>query len=83
VIDDDAITDLEGAAARALFYYLPGGLVTRDYTLITFRALSEVFVVNASDVRAADRGSHDSQQDFTVPRFRNGHGPNFDGTVAG
>ena len=73
VVDDDAVAHLEAPAARAGGHDLPARLVARDHArLVALGPLAEVLVVDAADVRAADRGALGPDQHFAVSRFRDG-----------
>src|ERR1035437_7956207 len=82
VVHDDAVTDVETPAAGAGFHNLPTGLVSRDHTLISLGAFPEMFVINGANIRAANGGSLDAEQNLAMTRHRHWHGSKFDGTVS-
>jgi hypothetical protein len=45
--------------------------MSRDYTLIAFRAFAGVFAVNRTNVASADSGTFRTNQNLPVSRHRN------------
>src|SRR5208337_3983715 len=83
VVDDDAIAGLEAAAPRTFRDNLAAGFVAGNNALISFRAFSEVLVINAADVGAADGRSFDPQQNFAMSGSGHRYITHFDGRITG
>ena len=83
MIDDDAIAHPEAAAAGAGADDLAGGFMAGDHSLVAFRALTQVLVVNAADVGAADGGGLHAEEHFTMAGRGNGHLLELGGAIAG
>src|ERR1022692_4001411 len=70
VIDDHPVAHAETPAAGSCLHDLAGRLVPRHHSLVSFRSLAEVLMIDAPDIGAADgrslhaapvpcRGAHD------------------------
>ena len=55
VIHNHAVARLETAATLARSHNLAAWLVPGDYALVAFRSLAQMLVINAADIRPADR----------------------------
>ena len=64
------VAGLEAPAARSGLHDLAAGLMTRNCALISLRALAEMFVINAANIRPADRRGLHAQQNFSMTRNR-------------
>jgi hypothetical protein len=73
VVNDDSIALRKTTASRSGLHNLTARFVTGDDSLITLRALPEVFVVNAANVGTANGGRFDSEQHLPVPNARDCH----------
>jgi hypothetical protein len=73
---------LELSTARPDCDNLPARFMASYHTLISFGAFSDVLVKYAANIRSADSGSFDTQQDFTVARAAHGVFAEFGRTVA-
>jgi hypothetical protein len=82
MVDDHPISCFEAPAARARFYNLTAWFVARDHTLITLRTLSEVLVIYAADIRAANSRSFDSKENLAVIRRWHRESTDLNGTVS-
>jgi hypothetical protein len=82
VIDDDSIANSEAPAAGAGLYDLTAWLMTGNNPLISFRTFAEVFVIDTSDIRAADCGCLYPEQDLAMAGTRYRHGTEFNSAVA-
>src|ERR1035438_675296 len=83
VVNDYAIARPEAAAALAGGHNQPSGFVSDDDALIAFRTFAKMLVIDAADIRAADGGGLDAQQNFSVAGCWHGHSAQFDGRVPG
>jgi hypothetical protein len=57
--------------------------MARNDSLVSFRALAQVFVVDATDIGAADRRSLYPEQNFSVTGMRDRESAEFNFTVSG
>ena len=83
MIHDHAIAFAEAAASGAGLHDLPARLVPGDHSLVAFRPLAQMLVINAADIRAADGGGLHAQQHFAVSGLRNRHLPHLHRAIAG
>ena len=83
VVDDDAVTRLEAAAAGAGVHDLAARLVPGDHArLVALGPLAEMLVVDATDVRPADGRALRADQDLAVPGSGDGELPQLGSAVA-
>jgi hypothetical protein len=66
VIHNGPITSFEFSASRTSLDNLSCRLVTGNDTLVAFRPLTEVLVVNASNVRAANGRRFDAKKNLAM-----------------
>jgi hypothetical protein len=83
VIHDSPITGFEFSASRASLNDLSCRLMTGNDTLVAFRPLTEVFVVNASNVGAANGRRFDAKKNLAMSRRRDGNLSQFHRAVSG
>src|ERR1035438_3467176 len=83
VIYDHAVAHDEAAASGPRLDDLPGGFVAGHHSLVAFRTLAQMLVIDAADIRTADGGRFHAKQHFAVAGRRNGHLFQFDRAVAG
>jgi len=81
VVHKHAIAGFEPAATGTGLYDQARGLVPGNYSLVSLGALPKVFVIDATDIGAADGRGFYLKQYFAVPRFGYGNIPYVDGTV--
>jgi hypothetical protein len=82
MVHKNAIASLEPATAWARLHDQPGGLVPDNDSLVSFRALAEVLMVDATDIGAADGRCFYLQQYLAMPRFGYGNFPYVDFTIS-
>jgi hypothetical protein len=83
VVHKNAIASLEPATPQAGLHDQPGGLVAGNDSLVAFRALAKVLMVDATDIGAADGRCFYLEQNLAMPRFGYGNFPYFNVTVSG
>jgi hypothetical protein len=83
MIDDYAVADAKTPTTRTDFYDLPTGFMAGDYTLISFWPLAEMLVVNAANVRTADRRDLHPEEHFAVRGSRNRQAPQLNFVISG
>jgi hypothetical protein len=79
VVNNHAIAGFETAATLTGCDNLAAWFVACDYSLVTFRPLAEMLVIDAANIRAADGRSFHAQQDFPVAWGRHGDSAQLDG----
>jgi hypothetical protein len=68
VIHDNPIADFEPSASWASIDNLSCRLVTGNNTLVAFRPLAEMLVVDASNVRTANGRRFDTKKNLAMSR---------------
>jgi hypothetical protein len=83
VIHNHPIANRKSAAARTNFDDQTTGLMPGNHSLITFRAFAQVLVINATNVRTANSGSFDPEQNFPMFWMRHWQSAKFNSIVSG
>jgi hypothetical protein len=83
VVNKNAVSGFKPAASRSRLHDESGRLVPGNHALVSFGTLAKVFMIDATDIGAADRRCLYLEQYFTVLRFGYGNISYLDGTVSG
>jgi hypothetical protein len=68
MVNNHPISYLESPATWSCLYNLTAWFVARDNSLITLRTLSEMLVVYAANIGAANSRSFNSKKNLSMPR---------------
>src|ERR1022692_1166036 len=81
VVHNHTIARFETATALALSHDLSAWLVPRDHSLVAFRPLAQMLVIDAANIRPANCRSLDPKQNFPMTRLRHRYRAHFDRRV--